>query len=124
MLAEALHILAGCIWVGVVLALTVMLWRPTVQGLERRVLLRMIGGPLAVVLLASVGIVLVSWLVQRGPSGRDGEWSRHDRVWPRAVDQDRSCCVVLLVLGALNAIKLHGLQLPMPQTGRSRDLRA
>jgi len=111
MLAEALHILAGCIWVGVVLALAVMLWRPTVQGLERRVLLRMIGGPLAVVLLASVGIVLVTGLYS---AGRQVETVSGlvTTGYGRALLIKTGVLVVLLVLGALNAIRLHGLQMP------------
>ena len=122
MLAEALHILAGCIWVGVVLALTVMLWRPTVQGLERRVLLRMIGGPLAVVLLASVGIVLVTGLYS---AGRQVETVSGlvTTGYGRALLIKTGLLVVLLVLGALNAIKLHGLQMPWRRPAIPRPAR-
>src|SRR6476469_7416993 len=111
MLAEALHILAGCIWVGVVLALVVMLWRPTVQGLERRVLLRMIGGPLAIVLLASAGrqVETVSGLVTTG--------------YGRALLIKTGLLVVLLVLGALNAIRLHGLHMPWRRPAIPRPAR-
>ena len=111
MLAEALHILAGCIWVGVVLALAVMLWRPTVEGLERRVLLRMIGGPLAMVLLVSVGVVIVTGLYS---AGRQVE-TVSDLVttgYGRALLIKTGLLIALLVLGALNAIRLHGLHLP------------
>jgi copper transport protein len=111
MLAEAVHILAGCIWVGVVLTLAVMLWRPAVDGLDRRVLLRMIGRPLAVVLLASVGIVIVSGLYS---AGRQVE-TVSDLVttgYGRALLIKTGLLVVLLALGALNAIRLHGLHLP------------
>ena len=122
MLAEALHILAGCIWVGVVLALAVMLWRPTVQGLERRVLLRMIGGPLAVVLLASVGIVLVTGLYS---AGRQVETVSGlvTTGYGRALLIKTGVLVVLLVLGALNAIRLHGLQMPWRRPAIPRPAR-
>ena len=127
MLAEALHILAGCVWVGLVLALAVMLWRPTVEGLERGVLLRLIGGPLAVVLLASVGIVIVTGLYS---AGRQAE-TVSDLVttgYGRALLIKTGLLVVLLVLGASNAIKLHGLQVPwrrpaIPQPARGVSAR-
>jgi copper transport protein len=97
--------------------LTVMLWRPTVQGLERRVLLRMIGGPLAVVLLASVGIVLVTGLYS---AGRQVETVSGlvTTGYGRALLIKTGLLVVLLALGALNAIRLHGLHLP----GRGRAI--
>ena len=112
MLAEAVHILAGCRWVGVVLALAVMLWRPAVDGLDRRVLVRMIGQPLAVVLLASVAIVIVSGLYS---AGRQVE-TVSDLVttgYGRAVLIKSGVLLVLFVLGTLNAIRLHGLHLPI-----------
>jgi copper transport protein len=86
------------------------------------VLLRMIGGPLAVVLLASVGIVLVTGLYS---AGRQVETVSGlvTTGYGRALLIKTGLLVVLLVLGALNAIRLHGLQMPWRRPAIPRPAR-
>jgi copper transport protein len=73
--------------------------------------LRMIGAALAAVVLASVGVVVITGLYSAGRQVESvSDLVRTGYGW--AVVIKAGLLVVLLVLGALNAIRLHGWRIP------------
>jgi copper transport protein len=101
--ADALHVMAACLWLGALPALTVMLW-PRATGAA---LVRACRGPFTRLIAASVGVVLVTGLYS---AGRQVE--SVDDLFTTSYGQTllikSGLLAVLLGLGLVNASRLHG----------------
>jgi copper transport protein len=112
-LADAVHVLAGCIWLGVLPALVVLLWpSPDDEaGGSGAALVRAGAGPLGRLLAGSVALVVVTGLFGAGRQvGTVDELVATS--YGRTLLVKTVLLGALLVVGAVSASRLHGIRLP------------
>ncbi|MEZ0448686.1 copper resistance protein CopC [Cellulomonas sp. ICMP 17802] len=107
--ADAVHILCACLWLGAVAALAVLLW-PHASGASGVALARECRTAFTRVVLASVGLVLVTGLYGAGRQIASVD-DLTGTAYGRALLVKVALVAVVLVLGLLNSTTLHGARL-------------
>jgi copper transport protein len=105
--AAAVHILAACLWLGMMPALVLMLWPHPGGGAGGTALVRACAGPLTGLLAVSAGTVLVTGLYG---AGRQVQYPGDLLAtgYGRTLLAKGVLVATLLGVAAVNAVRLHG----------------
>jgi copper transport protein len=119
-LADAVHVLAGCIWLGVLPALLLVLWPRSGsagRSADGTSLVRAAAGPLGRLVAGSVAVVVATGLYGAGRQvGTVEELATTS--YGRALVVKTVLLLALLAVGAVSASRLHDIRLP--SAGRRR----
>ena len=107
--ADALHILAACLWLGALATLVLMLWPQTGAAASGIALVRACRGPFTTLMAASVGVLLVTGLYSAGRQVQSVD-DLLTTSYGRTLLVKSGLLAVLLSLGLVNANRLHGMR--------------
>jgi copper transport protein len=122
--ADAVHILAACVWLGSLAALVLILWPHAVGGVNRVDIIRAAGGSFARLASASVAVVLLTGLYSAGREIGSVD-SLFTTSYGRVLLVKSALLVALGGAGVINASALRETPLPrFGSTGRPPGTRA
>jgi copper transport protein len=105
--ADALHILAACLWLGALAALVLILWSPRAAGISRGDIVRSVRTRFAVLVSAGAAIVVMSGLYSAGREILSVN-SLTTTAYGRAVLVKCGLLLALAGVGLVNASRLSG----------------
>ncbi|MDT4933058.1 MAG: copper transport protein [Pseudonocardiales bacterium] len=112
--ADAIHILAACLWLGSLAALVLILWPHPVDGVSRVDIIRACGGSFARLVSVSVAVILLTGLYSAGREIGSVD-SLFTTAYGRALLAKSALLVVLGGVGVVNASRLR--ETPLPRFG-------